>query len=127
MLSLVHPEVESVLDQKNRFHSSVQGVYSTTEKLSNAQLGTKAIHALMCNLWPQVDGRLRETLPDEVIREYGLVPLRDALYNINFPTSASSSIFCNSDMPAPRARTDSCSRPWAGFSIRFITSDCRFL
>ena len=87
MLSLVHPEVESVLDQKNRFHSSVQGVYSTTEKLSNAQLGTKAIHSLMCNLWPQVDGRLRETLPDEVIREYGLVPLRDALYNIHFPTS----------------------------------------
>ena len=76
-----------MLDQKNRFHSSVQGVYSTTEKLSNAQLGTKAIHSLMCNLWPQVDGRLRETLPDEVIREYGLVPLRDALYNIHFPTS----------------------------------------
>ena len=87
VLSLVHPEVESVLDQKNRFHSSVQGVYSTTEKLSNAQLGTTAIHSLMCNLWPQVDGRLRETLPDEVIREYGLVPLRDALYNIHFPTS----------------------------------------
>ena len=87
VLSLVHPEVESVLDQKNRFHSSVQGVYSTTEKLSNAQLGTKAIHSLMCNLWPQVDGRLRETLPDEVIREDGLVPLRDALYNIHFPTS----------------------------------------
>ena len=87
VLSLVHPEVESVLDQKNRFHSSVQGVYSTTEKLSNAQLGTKAIHSLMCNLWPQVDGRLRETLPDEVNREYGLVPLRDALYNIHFPTS----------------------------------------
>ena len=87
VLSLLHPEVESVLDQKNRFHSSVQGVYSTTEKLSNAQLGTKAIHTLMCNLWPQVDGRLRETLPDEVIREYGLVPLRDALYNIHFPTS----------------------------------------
>ena len=87
VLSLVHPEVESVLDQKNRFHSSVQGVYSTKEKLSNAQLGTKAIHSLMCNLWPQVDGRLRETLPDEVIREYGLVPLRDALYNIHFPTS----------------------------------------
>ena len=65
----------------------MQGVYSTTEKLSNAQLGTKAIHSLMCNLWPQVDGRLRETLPDEVIREYGLVPLRDALYNIHFPTS----------------------------------------
>ena len=87
VLSLVHPEAESALDQKNRFRSSVQGVYSTTEKLSNAQLGTKAIHSLMCNLWPQVDGRLRETLPDEVIREYGLVPLRDALYNIHFPTS----------------------------------------
>ena len=86
-LNLVHPEVESVLEQANRFHAEVQGVYSTTEKLNNGQLGTKAIYTLMCNLWPQVDGRLRETLPDEVIREYGLVPLRDALYNIHFPTS----------------------------------------
>lgn len=86
-LNLVHPEVESVLEQANRFHAEVQGVYSTTEKLNNGQLGTKAIYTLMCNLWPQVEGHLRETLPGDVMSRYGLVPLRDALYNIHFPTS----------------------------------------
>mgnify|MGYP000028963405 CR=1 FL=1 len=87
VLSVVHPEVESVLEYKNRFRSSVQGVYGTTEKLSNGQLGSKAIYGLMCNLWPKVEGLLRETLPGDLIREQGLMPLRDALYNIHFPTS----------------------------------------
>ena len=86
-LNLVHPEVESVLEQKNRFHTTVQGVYSTTEKLGNSQLGTKAIYTLMCNLWPLVEGQLRETLPVEMIRRFGLLPLRDALYQIHFPES----------------------------------------
>ena len=87
MLNIVHPEMESVLEQKNRFHASVQGVYGTTEKLANAQLGSKAIHTLMCSLWPKVENLLRETLPEELIREYGLMPLREALHNIHFPTS----------------------------------------
>ena len=87
VLSVVHPEVESVLEYKNRFRSSVQGVYGTTEKLSNGQLGSKAIYGLMCNLWPKVEGLLRETLPGDLIREQGLMSLHDALYNIHFPTS----------------------------------------
>ena len=87
VLNVVHPEMESVLEYKNRFHSSVQGVYATTEKLANSQLGSKAIYGLMCNLWPKVEGLLRETLPEELICERGLMPLRDALYNIHFPTS----------------------------------------
>ena len=87
MLNLVHPEVESTLDQANRFHAGVQGVYSTTEKLNNSQLGTKAIYNLVCALWPQAEGHIEETLPEAVRTEYGLAGLRDALRNIHFPAS----------------------------------------
>ncbi|MDD3108603.1 MAG: ATP-dependent DNA helicase RecG, partial [Alistipes sp.] len=87
VLNLVHPEVESTLEQANRFHSNVQGVYPTTEILSNHQLGTKALYGLLCTLWPQVEGHLRETLPESLCQSYGLCSLRDALYHIHFPAS----------------------------------------
>lgn len=87
VLNLVHPEMESTIEQVNRFHTHVQGVYSTTESLNNNQLGTKAIYTLLCSLWPQVDGQLRETLPTEIMQRHGLISLHDALYNIHFPTS----------------------------------------
>ena len=38
-LNLVHPEVESVLEQANRFHAEVQGVYSTTEQRATGHEG----------------------------------------------------------------------------------------
>ncbi len=87
VLNLVHPEIESAVEQANRFRSGVQGVYSTTEVLNRNQLGTKAIYTLMCNLWPMVDHRLRETLPADLIARLGLMSLHDALFNIHFPTS----------------------------------------
>lgn len=87
-LSIVHPEVESTIEQKNRLNTGVQGVYSTTEKLNTNHLGTKMIYTLMCNLWTLVSPHLHETLPDEIISRYGLVSLKDALYNIHFPKSS---------------------------------------
>lgn len=83
--SFIHPEIESTIEQKNRFSPGVQGVYSTTEKLNNGHLGTKAIYNLMCALWQQVEGKLTETLPKEVTGKYGLLSLTEALKNIHFP------------------------------------------
>ena len=50
-LSMVHPEVETTLSAADRPKAVLQGVYSTTEKLSAAQLGTKGIYALQASLW----------------------------------------------------------------------------
>ena len=84
-LSLVHPEVESTLAQQNRPAAGVQGVYSTTEKLNNNRLGTKAIYNLVCNAWALAGERIAETLPQRILEEYRLPSLRDALHDIHFP------------------------------------------
>ena len=84
-LSLVHPEVESTLAQQNRPAAGVQGVYSTTEKLNNKRLGTKAIYNLVCNAWALAGERIAETLPQRILEEYRLPSLRDALHDIHFP------------------------------------------
>ena len=83
--SMVHPEVEPLDAPKNRPAGSLQGVYSTTEKLTNAHLGTKGIYNLVCSMWSLVEGSIVETLPPRIIEQQGLLPLRDALFNIHFP------------------------------------------
>ena len=84
-LSMVHPEVETTLSAADRPKAVLQGVYSTTEKLSAAQLGTKGIYALQASLWKVSEPHIFETLPESLRSEYGLITLKEALYNIHFP------------------------------------------
>lgn len=86
-LSFVHPEIDLVEALVNRPGGGLQGVYSTTEKLSGVQLGSKGIYKLVCNLWEQVQGHITETLPPAVVAAHGLLPLGEALRNIHFPQS----------------------------------------
>ena len=86
-LSIVHPEIETVekaLTRKNE--SGMQGIYSTTERLSSS-LGTKGFYNIICNLWAVAKDHIAETMPSALMRQYGLIPLKDALYNIHFPQS----------------------------------------
>ena len=85
--SMVHPEIEVIekaLSQKRE--SGLQGIYSTTEKLS-ATLGAKGMYNIICSLWGVVRGHIEEYLPEYITRKYGLMSLAEALYNIHFPQS----------------------------------------
>lgn len=86
-LSIVHPEMESMLAYQNRPKGDMQGIYSSTEKLSNIQLGSKGIYTLQCNLWKVAEPHIVETLPNYLIEKYKLMPLKEALHNIHFPQS----------------------------------------
>ena len=86
-LSFVHPEIDLVEALVNRPTGGLQGVYSSTEKLTGVQLSSKGIARIMVNLWEHVKDRIVETLPQRIITENDLMPLRDALYNIHFPQS----------------------------------------
>ena len=86
--SMVHPEIEVIekaLSQKRE--SGLQGIYSTTEKLSST-LGAKGMYNIICSLWGVVRGHIGEYLPEYIIRKCGLMSLSEALYNIHFPQSA---------------------------------------
>ncbi len=86
-LSIAHPEIETMEQALSRkVESGMQGIYSTTEKLSST-FGTKGLYAVICNLWPLVAESIRDYMPPAVCKKYGLVPLREALYNLHFPQS----------------------------------------
>ena len=86
-LSMVHPEVELVEKAlSRREHSGLQGIYSTTERLSTA-LGTKGLYNIICNLWGAVQGHIHDYMPAALRERHGLISLEEALYNIHFPQS----------------------------------------
>ncbi len=87
-LSMVHPEVETIEKAFSRkVKSGMQGIYSTTEKLSKS-LGAKGYHIIITNLWPHVEGKIEDHCPEYIREQYNLLPLGEALFNIHFPQSA---------------------------------------
>ncbi|MDE6446434.1 MAG: ATP-dependent DNA helicase RecG [Alistipes sp.] len=87
-LSLAHPELETVEQALARKpESGMQGIYPSTEKLSNV-LGTKGMYRIICHAWELARDHIEELLPDALRARYGLMPLREAIYNIHFPQSA---------------------------------------
>ena len=87
-LSMAHPELETIEQALSRKpESGMQGIYPSTEKLSNV-LGTKGMYRIICHAWQLARDHIEELLPDSLRTRYGLMPLREALYNIHFPQSA---------------------------------------
>ena len=86
-LQLAHPELETVEQALSRkVESGMQGIYPSTEKIGNL-LGAKGMYNIICNAWRLVDGHIDDPLPEAMRVQYGLIPLREALYNIHFPQS----------------------------------------
>ena len=86
-LSMVHPELETMEQALSRKpESGMQGIYSTTERLQGA-VGTKGLYRIMRSTWERAADHIEETLPEELRTRYGLIPLREAYYNIHFPQS----------------------------------------
>ena len=88
LLSMAHPELETMEQALSRkAESGMQGIYPSTEKLSNV-LGAKGMYQIICNTWALVKDHITDCMPKAVRARYGLIPLRDAYYNIHFPQSA---------------------------------------
>ena len=64
------------------------GVYASTDKLKTSGITGKVMNKLMANALHLCLPEIRETLPDYVLQEKGLVPLPFALRNIHFPSDA---------------------------------------
>ena len=80
--SLVHPDLD-IVDEKVNDHRGLHGVYSTTEKLINKGLNSRAISRLIKNLIPYLENNIEESLSNEILNKYKLPNKQDALINIH--------------------------------------------
>jgi ATP-dependent DNA helicase RecG len=85
--NIVHPEVEDAEKRASRVSSALEAQYSTTEKMKDHFLHSKAISKLMASLFSQPSLRFVETLPEKITGSMKLMSLSDALYRIHFPDS----------------------------------------
>lgn len=89
-LNIVHPEIDSPLPESpsGERRGVLTGVYPSTERLKSAGITGKVMNRLMSSALELCLHQVEESLPDYVMKENGLVPLRYALRNIHFPLDA---------------------------------------
>lgn len=83
-INLVHPDIDDISKEKI-LSTRLQPMYSTTEKLKNNYLTSKAIQKLVNSLLELVGQNIKETLPSGILKRVGLIPLWEALQNIHYP------------------------------------------
>ena len=88
-MNIVHPEVDPAPapGQAQLGVGTLTGVYPSTEKLKNGGITGKVMGRLQAAALSQCLPQIQETLPDYVLHDKGLCPLRYALQNIHFPES----------------------------------------
>ena len=86
-INIVHPELELVSEAQLTVASSMQPVYSTTEKLKLKGLDSKGMLRLQKNLHQFLPQNLPETLPQSVLDEYKFLSRLKTYSAIHFPES----------------------------------------
>ena len=86
-MNIVHPEVDPVPEggATKATGGAMTGVYPSTEKLKNAGITGKMMTRMMEAALDRGLQAERETLPEYLVRQQGLVPLHFAMRNIHFP------------------------------------------
>lgn len=83
-INIAHPEVE-VLTTQNEQASFLQPVYHTSEKMKAKYLDSKAISKVLRQVMLHAEQYIQETLPANIIEQFGLIDKKFALWHIHFP------------------------------------------
>lgn len=94
-VNIVHPDVDPVKDVPTTTAAgmgtgSMTGVYPSTDKLKNGGITGKVMNKLMESALSKGLSHIEDSLPDYVMKQYGLVPLQFAIRNIHFPKDLAS-------------------------------------
>lgn len=90
-LNMVHPEIDNPpAEGAARFEGTLTGVYTSTDRLKNGGITGKVMNRLMAAALDLALKDVPEILPDHVLKEKGLVPIRFALRNIHFPSDGNA-------------------------------------
>ncbi|MFN2262580.1 MAG: ATP-dependent DNA helicase RecG, partial [Psychroflexus sp.] len=85
--SMVHPEMDFLENFKKDFSVKLQPVYSSTEKLTRHNIGSRFFNKILKQLFSELKKPFQEILPDETIGELKLMSPSKAYFNIHFPQS----------------------------------------
>lgn len=85
-LNMVHPEIDDPPSGGSvNFSGTLTGVYNSTDRLKNGGVTGKVMNRLMAEAIDMAISDVEETLPEYILREKALVPLKYAIRNVHFP------------------------------------------
>ncbi len=82
-INMVHPEIDPASPAASE--GTMTGVYPSTEKLKNSGITGKVMNKLMEAALNKGLPYIEESIPEHLMKQYGLVPIHFALRNIHFP------------------------------------------
>ena len=84
-LNMVHPEIDNPPSGGSvNFSGTLTGVYNSTDRLKNGGVTGKVMNRLMAEAIDMAISDVEETLPEYILREKALVPLKYAIRNVHF-------------------------------------------
>ncbi len=83
--NIAHPDLELLSEAKKVIASTLQPIYSTTEKLKTFGLDAKGIMRLQQSILQNPGFLMDETLPKEIIEHYKMLGKTEAMKQIHFP------------------------------------------
>ncbi len=86
MVNIVHPELELASESAQTISLTMQPVYVSTEKLKLKGMDSRFFLRLQRKLLEGLPATLPETLSDELLQSLKLMPLREAIVNMHFPS-----------------------------------------
>lgn len=87
MVNIAHPELDFLKEENGEALKPFQILpfYSSTDRLGRAGLDSRGIRTLMKQLLEIGKNQIAETLPESLVRDYQLMPRKEAILNIHFP------------------------------------------
>jgi len=86
--NIVHPELEEKTEYKNLSGPPLHPVYSSTDKLNNHGLGSRAVSKLVWKILEVAGQFITESISEKVRSEFNLLSKREAIQQIHFPDSS---------------------------------------
>ncbi len=84
-INVVHPDIDPA-NELTLNNMGLQPFYTTTERMKRSNFTSHQLEKLMKNLFTALRNEpIAETLSQQLIDQYHLMPLTEALYNIHFP------------------------------------------
>lgn len=86
-INITHPEITASIDLEKKEQAALFPVYHTTEAMKRKMLDSKALAKAIQQLMPTALPHIRETLPEDILKNYQLCSKKEAISNIHFPKS----------------------------------------
>lgn len=83
--SMPHPEIELLSEHQQNLRGALQAMYRSTEALSNKGFTHRTYCKLLQQVLLETRDSIAETLPEHLLREWQLMPKKEAMVQVHFP------------------------------------------